>query len=182
MNTDTLRSGLGRRLATLWPGRAELAEKLAPVRQVLSSPDLRRALPLLALAALFYNLLALALPLAILQILDRVILNQSLATLALIALGVVLALILEEVLRALNNMVTGWLGARFEHNASVQALERLMSVPMRRFQKEEPGVHAERVLAASRVADFYSGQALLVLFDLPFVLIFLGLIDRKSVV
>ncbi len=176
MNTDTPPMRLARPPAEPRPNRAETGGRLAPVLEVLGSPDLRRVLPMLALAALFYNLLALALPLAILQIFDRVILNQSLATLALIAIGVFVALVLEEVLRGLNNRITGWLGARFEHSASVQALERLMGVPMRRFQKEEPGVHAERVLAAPRVADFYSGQALLVLFDLPFVLIFLALI------
>jgi len=42
----------------------------------------------------------------------------------------VLALILEEVLRSMNGLVTSWLGARFEHKASVAALERLMRVSL----------------------------------------------------
>jgi len=146
------------------------------LRQVFRSADLRRVLPGLGLSAFLSNILALALPLAILQILDRVVVNQSLETLTFLVVGVVLALILEEVLRAMNGLVTSWLGARFEHKASVAALERLMRVPLQRYQREEPGAHAERILAAAKVADFYSGQALLVLFDLPFVAIFLVLI------
>ncbi len=146
------------------------------LRQVFRSADLRKVLPGLGLSALLSNILALALPLAILQILDRVVVNQSLETLAFLVFGVVMALVLEEVLRATNGLVTGWLGARFEHNASVAALERLMHVPLQRYQREEPGVHAERILASTKVAEFYSGQALLVLFDLPFVVIFLALI------
>lgn len=144
--------------------------------RVFRSSDLRRVLPILGVCAFFSNILALALPLSILQIIDRVVANQSTGTLFFLVFGVVLAMGMEEVLRATNALVTGWLGVRFEHKTSVEALARLMQVPLHRYQKEEPGVHAERILAASRVADFYSGQALLVLFDFPFTLIFLALI------
>ncbi|MDO8812734.1 MAG: ABC transporter transmembrane domain-containing protein, partial [Gallionella sp.] len=146
------------------------------LRQLFRSSDLRRVLPGLGFSTLLSNVLALALPLAILQILDRVVANQSLETLAFLVIGVVIALILEEVLRSINGQVTSWLGARFEHNTSVAALERLMHVPLQRYQQDEPGMHEERVLATTKVAEFYSGQALLVLFDLPFVAIFAVLI------
>ncbi|MDD2915755.1 MAG: ATP-binding cassette domain-containing protein [Gallionella sp.] len=142
------------------------------LRQLFRSPDLRRVLPWLGVSSLLSNVLALALPLAILQILDRVVSNQSLETLAFLVIGVVVALFLEEILRAVNGRVTSWLGARFEHNTSVAALERLMHVPLQRYQKEEPGIHEERILATTKVAEFYSGQALLVLFDLPFVALY----------
>jgi ATP-binding cassette subfamily B protein len=146
------------------------------LRQIFSSPDLRRLLPELAVTSLLTNLLALALPMAILQIMDRVVTNKSIETLVYLILGIGLALIFEEVLRAVSGLITGWLGARFEHSASVTALDRIMRVPMRRYQREEPSAYTEKILSASRVADFYSGQALLVLFDLPFVLIFLVVI------
>ena len=157
-------------------GRSEKPAKESALRQVFRSSDLLRVLPGLGFSAFLSNVLALALPLAILQILDRVVSNQSLETLVFLFFGVVLALILEEVLRATNGLVTTWLGARFEHKASVAALDRLMHVPLQRYQRDEPGTHAERILASVKVAEFYSGQALLVLFDLPFVAIFLGLI------
>jgi ATP-binding cassette subfamily B protein len=146
------------------------------LHQLFRSPDLRRVLPGLGLSTFLMNILALALPLAILQILDRVVANQSLETLALIVIGVVIALILEEVLRAVNLLVTSWLGARFEHNTSVAALERLMHVPLQQYQQDEPSVHEERILATTKVSEFYSGHALLVLFDLPFVVIYIILI------
>lgn len=152
------------------------AAKESALRQVLRSPDLLHVLPGLGFSAFLSNLLALALPLAILQILDRVVTNQSMETLVFLFFGVVVALILEEVLRSTNGLVTTWLGARYEHTASVAALDRLMHVPLQRYQRDEPGTHAERILASTKVAEFYSGQALLVLFDLPFVAIFLGLI------
>ncbi len=147
-----------------------------PLGQVLRSPDLRRVAPGLALSALLSNLLSLGLPLAILQILDRVLANQSLETLALLVAGIIVALALEEVLRGVSAVVTGWLGIRYEHSTSLKALERLLRVPMRRFRQEEAGNYAERILASTRVSEFYSGQALLVVFDLPFVLLFLLII------
>lgn len=142
------------------------------LRQLFRSPDLRRVLPGLGLSTLLINILGLALPLAILQILDRVVTNQSLETLAFLVLGVVIALVLEEVLRGINGAVTSWLGARFEHNTSVAALERLMHVPLQHYQQDEPSKHEERILATTKVSEFYSSQAVLVLFDLPFVVLY----------
>lgn len=163
-------------LSTL-QNQGKFMERLTgPLLEIFRSPDLRRVAPLLAVAALLYNILGLILPMAILQIMDRVVRNQSLETLALLVVGVLVGLVVEELLREVNGMVTSWLGARFEHNASVNALSRLMYVPVQRLQQEEPGVHIERVASAAKVAEFYSGQALLVLLDLPFVLIFLGMI------
>lgn len=144
--------------------------------QVLNSPDLRRVAPGLALSAFLSNLLALALPLAILQIMDRVVGNQSVETLAFLVGGIVVALVLEELLRSISSVVTGWLGIRYEHQTGMAALGRLLRVPMRRYRGEEAGTYAERILASARAAEFYSGQALLVVFDLPFVVLFMAII------
>ena len=160
------------------PSRARpaLNERVRALKQVFASADLRRLLPWLGFSSLVSNVLALALPLGILQILDRIVANQSLETLVLLVVGILIALILESFLRTSSDLATGWLGARFEHNSSVAAMQRLVRVPLQRYQKEEPGTYAERVLAASKVADFYSGHALLVLFDFPFAIVFLAMI------
>jgi len=153
-----------------------IAASLEPLWDVFRSPDLRKVSPLLAVAALLHNILGLVLPMAILQIMDRVVLNQSLETLTLLAIGVIVGLLIEELLQEVNGLVTSWLGARFEHIAGVEALSRLMHVSMQRLQQEEPGIHIERVASTAKVAEFYSGRALLVLLDLPFVFIFLAMI------
>ncbi|MES2299611.1 MAG: ATP-binding cassette domain-containing protein [Pseudomonadota bacterium] len=144
--------------------------------EVLKSDDLRRSLPRLAIAATLANFLAVTTPMAILQIMDRIVVNHSLHTLALLVIGIVIALMLEELLKLISGHVTGWLGARFEHHANVAALDHMMRVPLPVYQKEEPGAYEEKILAASQVAEFYGGQTILTLFDLPFVFIFLGLI------
>lgn len=146
------------------------------MRYVFQTPDLRRVLPGLAFSSLLANLLALALPLAILQLFDRVIVNRSVETLILLLAGVIVALTFEEILRLLNARVTGWIGARFEHSQTAKALDRLLRAPLDLLRQEESGVHVDRILSTTKVSSFYSGQAFLVLFDLPFIILFLGLI------
>ncbi len=151
-------------------------ERFAALRQILQSPDLQKTMPKLMLSAFLSNILAMSLPLAILQIMDRVVSNKSIETLTILVIGIVLTLLLEEVLKTASGLMTSWLGTRFEHHVTVEALDRMMHVPMRRFLKEEPGAYAERIMSAGKVAEFYSGQALLVVFDLPFIFLFLGMI------
>ncbi|MBF0256217.1 MAG: ATP-binding cassette domain-containing protein [Gammaproteobacteria bacterium] len=149
---------------------------LQVVRQLLGSGDLRRVLPLILTGSFFANLLALAMPLAILQILDRVVKNQAIDTLVFIAIGVIIALALSEVLNAANGALTSWLGARFEHRTILSSIEHLFKMPLREYSRSEPGAYAEKLQATSQVSAFYSGKALLVIFDLPFIVLYLVLI------
>lgn len=144
--------------------------------QVRGGAGWRKVLPELLLSSLVLNVLALALPLALLQMYDRIVPNQSYATLTFLVIGVILAVTLEAVLKGLRGSITGWLGARFEHRVGTEALRHLASVPIQKFRATEAGTHAERLGAAAKVRDFYSGETLSVYLDLPFVVIFLGVI------
>ena len=137
---------------------------------------LRSAFFELLVSGLLINMLALALPLVLLQMYDRIIPNKSLSTLSILIVGVLSAIFLETLLRILRSHVTGWLGARFEHRVSVAGLEHLTRVPTRHFTAEETGVYTEQLRAAGQVRDFYSGQALLVLLDLPFAVLYVTVI------
>jgi ATP-binding cassette subfamily B protein len=146
------------------------------LKGIFSTPDFKRVLPGLALSSTLINLFALALPLGILQFLDRVVTNQSYNTLTLLTIGIVLAMALEMALQLANSHVAGWLGARREHFLGMNAVERLMRIQLRVLEREDPIKHAERVGSASLVSRFFAGQSLLLLFDIPFVLLFLFVI------
>jgi len=137
---------------------------------------LKHVIPEVLIAGLLINVLALALPLALLQMYDRIIPNQALSTLGTLVFGVVMALMLESILRVLRGAVTSWLGARFEHRVSVAGLQHLSEVPLREFSAREPGVYSEQLRAAGQVRDFYAGAALMVLLDLPFAVIYIAII------
>jgi ATP-binding cassette subfamily C protein LapB len=128
----------------------------------------------LILASTFINLLGLAMPLTLLQVYDRIIPNSSASTLILLISGVGAALLLEMLLRMGRSYVSGWMGARFEHMAGCAAMERLLSANINDFERTGTGVHLERMNALGPLKEFYAGQAVQVLCDLPFALLFLA--------
>jgi len=130
----------------------------------------------LAVASLFLNVLGLALPMSLLQVYDRILPNHSTGTMVLLMAGVLGALVLESILNFGRSYITGWVGARFEHKAGCAAINRLMTTGIDSFEKEGSGVHLERLNSLAQVREFYAGQALLTLLDLPFALIYLALV------
>ncbi len=127
----------------------------------------------LLLTSLFINILSLAMPLSLLQIYDRILPNNAQSTLFMLISGVAVALILEAVLRMGRSYVTGWMGARFEYAAGTQALERLLSAGIVDYERQGSGVHLERMNSLGTLKEFYAGQAILVLCDLPFAVLYL---------
>ncbi len=130
----------------------------------------------LAVASLFLNLLGLALPLSMLQIYDRILPNHSVGTMVLLLVGVLAALLAESVLSYGRSHITGWIGARFEHQAACLGLQRMLMTSLHIYEKEGTGVHLDRMSSLATVRDFYAGQALMTFMDLPFALIYLSLV------
>lgn len=128
------------------------------------------------LGSLVLNLLSLGLPIVILQIYDRILPNQATQTLFFLCMGLVVILFLDAIFRTVRSYITGWRAAQFEHRASCHALDRLLASEISAFETEKPGTHLYRLAAIGTLRDYYSGQAKLLMVDLPFVSLFLGLI------
>jgi len=148
-----------------WPGHA-----------ARPSPRDPGAALAIILASVGGNLLALALPLAILQLYDRIIPAGAVETLVVLLAGVAMALVLEAVLSHVRAALIAWSGARHEHALNRRLLERLLAADPVALRAAGPGLHAERFAAVARIRDFRAGQGLAVLADLPFALLFLGLV------
>ena len=130
----------------------------------------------LAFASLTINLLSLALPVMTLQIYDRVLTHNGVGTLRVLAIGVGAVIVLEVVLRLARAYMTTWSSAVFEHDATCRAFKHLTDAQPASLGDVGPGEHLQRLAAVGRLRDFVGGQALVSLIDLPFVLIFLGLV------
>jgi len=128
----------------------------------------------LLLASVFINILALAMPLTLLQVYDRIIPNSADETLVLLVVGIGSALVLEALLRMGRSYVSGWMGARFDRLAGCAALERFLGVSIVDFERVGSGAHLERYNALSTLKEFYAGQAIQALCDLPFAVIYIG--------
>jgi len=130
----------------------------------------------IAVASLFINVLGLAMPLALMRIFDRVIPERDAAAMFWLAAGVTSALILEALLRLGRAYVGGWMGARFEHMTGCGAVERLLGAAITDFEKRGAGAYLERLNALKPLRELYGARAVGAIADLPFALLFLGVI------
>ena len=128
------------------------------------------------LASFLINLLSLVFPLTLLQVYDRIIPNQSVSTLVWLVIAVFIAITLTALLRVLRSYVGAWADAKFEHIVGCKAFNTIMQCSLSEYEGEGTGKHLKRINALNTMRDFYAGQAMVSLVDVPFVVIFLLLI------
>lgn len=122
------------------------------------------------------NLLALALPLVLLQAYDRVIPKAATSTLAALMIGLGVVLVLDAVIRIVRASIMAWATARYEYTANCALVDRMLHAPIDDFERSPVGRRLERFTAVDVVREFYGGQGAQNLVDLPFMLLFLALI------
>jgi len=120
-------------------------------------------------ASFSVNLLALALPLSIMQVYDRIIPNHSSATLAYLFLGLTLVIAIDYVLKTSRSALLSWHATQFGEKVENEAVSRFLRAPNAAFERDPAEVNVSRYAAAAALADYHSGQARLVAIDLPFV-------------
>jgi ATP-binding cassette subfamily C protein LapB len=116
-----------------------------------------------------------ALPIVILQVYDRNLPNLAIDTFAALAIGLCAALVLDAALRAAQSNVASWLAAKYEHGTGLAAFDHLLGADIAAFEEVSTGVHVDRMQSVDVLREFYSSQAGLILVDLPFIAVFLGL-------
>ena len=127
------------------------------------------------LAALVVNLLALAVPLFTMNVYDRVIPNKAIPTLWVLAIGVMLALTLDFVLRLARSQLIDEIGRRLDAKYSQKLFEKVMNLPMAERQGST-GAFAKRVSEYEGVRDFFASTSVVLIVDILFLVIFLVLI------
>ncbi len=128
------------------------------------------------LASLVLNITSLALPLVILQVYDRILPNQALDTFALMVSALIFAALIEVFLRIARSTILAWKGAQYEHATTIELLDHVLHADLVKFESKSIGRHLDKIDAVKQIREFYSGQTILMLVDLPFVLVFLSLI------
>lgn len=130
----------------------------------------------LILTSLVINLLSVVFPIVVLQVYDRIIPNKAVNTLILLLIGVAVALLIEVILKIMRFYLGGWADAKFEFLTSCKAFQRIVDSKLEDFEKVGSGVHIKRINSLNLLRDFYSGQAVISVIDVPFLLLFLSLI------
>ncbi|MFC7553428.1 ABC transporter transmembrane domain-containing protein [Pseudoroseomonas wenyumeiae] len=143
-----------------------------PVRGVIRRFGAAFLVPVVV-ATLLVTLLALALPVMLLQVYDRVLPNMAVGTLTMLALAVTSAILLEAVLRQVRGRILARAAAASEARTHRQAMQRLLSAPLAGLEAHGNGYYVERLSAIGTLRDAWSGPALQAMLDLPFALLYL---------
>jgi ATP-binding cassette subfamily C protein LapB len=159
-------------------GYAVAHEALEYVRLLLRT---LRSLPADVVAAsVIINLLGLAVPLAILQVYDRIIPNAATSTLLFLILCVCTALVLEAILRITRSQVIAWSAIKEGWRINLDAASRVALAPAKLVDGEPAAYWMQRFQAIGTASEFKLSPSLLSLVDLPFTLIFLALVFAIS--
>ena len=127
-------------------------------------------------ASVGVNLLALALPIVMLQVFDRIIPNEAHQTLFALVAGLTVALALDFALKAARVSLLTRQGERFERDLTVDASFRLLSADLRDADPASGSGDYERLNAIAQLRDHVGGEGRLHLIDLPFAVLFIGMI------
>lgn len=135
-----------------------LAEQLPVYRDVLA-------------AALLINVLALAMPLFVMNVYDRVVPNRAMETLWVLALGVVLVIGVDLMLRLLRGYFIDLASGRIDMKLSATIMERVLGVRLEA-RPLAVGAFSSNLRSFETVRDFITSASVTALIDLPFALLF----------
>lgn len=135
----------------------------------------RRAFAEVAVGSFFANLLAVSVAMFSMQVYDRVIPHQSEATLWVLALGALLALVMEMALKLARSGLMDLTGRKIELTVQSLLMDRLLGM------KAAPGRRSPSQLFSamrefSSVREFFTASTIGTLADIPFIFVFLALV------
>ena len=128
-----------------------------------------------AAASLVINLIAVATPLFIMNVYDRVVPNHATATLWVLAIGISVAYLFDFLLKTLRTHFVDVAGYNSDVILSGMLLNKVLTMRMDA-KPESTGALVNNLREFESLREFFSSTSLLALVDLPFLLIFLGLI------
>lgn len=129
----------------------------------------------IAFAAAIANILAIGTSLFAMQVYDRVVPNLSFATLWVLASGVGLAILTEAIIRIVRARLMDRAGRALDQKLSSDIFEHAVGIRLEA-RPRSTGSFAAQVREFDNVREFFTSTTISALSDLPFVLIFIGVI------
>lgn len=124
------------------------------------------------LAAFLANLFALGMPLFTMNVYDRVVPNHAIDTLWVLAIGLMLMLVIDLVLRTLRGRFVDLASSRADVKLSAFIMERVLGMRMEQ-RPTSAGSFASNLRAFESVRDFIGSATVVAFIDLPFSVIFI---------
>jgi ATP-binding cassette subfamily C protein LapB len=126
-------------------------------------------------SSILINLLSLFMPLAIMQVYDRIIPRQAIETLSVLVIVIALTIAAEAIFRIARNHVVSWSATVLAWRTHHEVLKRVMAAPSSLLETESASRNLDRIQALTGYAEWHGSPSRLVLADLPFVALYVGL-------
>ncbi len=132
----------------------------------------RRALRDVLIGSFFLQLVGLASPIFFQLVIDKVLVNQAMTTLEVLAIGLATVLVFETMLSALRNWLFAHTSNRVDAELSASLFRHLVALPLSYFEARRVGDSVARVRELENIRNFLTSNAVTVVIDLFFTLVF----------
>lgn len=140
----------------------------------------RRPLCDVLIASLFLQLMGLVSPVFFQLVIDKVLVHQSLTTLDVLAIGLGVVLTWETALSALRNWLFAHSTNRVDAELSASLFRHLLNLPLAYFEARRVGDSVARVRELDKIREFLTSNAITVVLDLIFTVIFFAVMYLYS--
>ena len=132
----------------------------------------RKPLRDVLIASFFVQVMALVSPIFFQVVIDKVLVHHSLTTLDVLAIGLAVVLIWETALSGLRNWLFAHSTNRVDAELSARMFRHLLNLPLSYFEARRVGDSVARVRELERIREFLTSNAVTVVIDLLFTVVF----------
>jgi hypothetical protein len=164
--------------------RASLAGTLARFDFSWFIPSLvkyRRLFGEVLVVSLFLQLFALVSPLFFQVVMDKVLVHRGLTTLDVLVIGLTIVVLFESALTILRTYIFSHTTSRIDVELGARLFRHLVNLPLAYFQARRVGDSVARVRELENIRAFLTGNALTLLLDVAFSVIFIAVMFLYSV-
>ena len=164
--------------------RASLAGELAKFDFSWFIPSIvkyRKLLGEVLAVSLFLQLFALVSPLFFQVVMDKVLVHRGLTTLDVLVTGLVIIVLFESVLTILRTYVFSHTTSRIDVELGARLFRHLLNLPLAYFQARRVGDSVARVRELENIRSFLTGNALTLVLDVVFSILFIAMMFAYSV-
>lgn len=134
----------------------------------------RKLLGEILLISFVLQLIGLATPMFFQVVMDKVLVNHAMKTLNVIAIGLIMATLFESMLTGIRTYVFANTSSKIDVELGARLFRHLLNLPVAYFQARRVGDSVARIRELENIRSFLTGNAITLVLDLMFSVVFLA--------